>query len=197
MIAAVLAAGAAKRFGRCKALATHDGRPLIDWVLAALPGQLPVNIITGAYRKLLEGHFADRAEALHYNPDHEEGVASSLRCAAQLALSVQSPLLVTFADLPFVTRADYDSLLSHYHDRGLTTFASFRPSVPPTDVQEAHPATIAPPVVFAPADLHLLMTLKGDKGAKTLFTRGLAPFSSVPMPNAARDIDRSDQLHSY
>ncbi len=47
LLGAVLAGGAARRFGSDKALALFDGKPLIDHVLAALASETEAQIVTG------------------------------------------------------------------------------------------------------------------------------------------------------
>lgn len=188
MKAAVLAAGMATRFGSCKALARYQGRSLLGHVLAALPPQLPTTVVTGAYRAACEAHGRSLAAApsplsFRFNPRFKEGIASSLRLAAAFAQDM--PLLLTFADLPFVTAADYRRLMAHYERQQVTTFARFGEQA----------AAFGPPVVFCPADLAKLLTLTGDQGAKKLFVER-RDFATIGIPAAARDIDRQEQLYS-
>lgn len=195
--AAVLAAGMASRFGSCKALAslTPDdpgGETLLGRVLAALPKELPTVVVTGAYRDQIEAHVAALPTAARphsvtcaFNPDYQQGIASSLQIAAANAHG--SPLLVTFADLPFVTAADYRRLMAAYAaEPPMTTFAEF---------DSAGEPTFGPPVIFAPADIAKLFALKGDQGAKKLF-RADHPLRTVAIPAAGRDIDFCHQLLS-
>lgn len=191
---AVLSAGKARRFGSCKALAPLDGKPLLGHVLghlwAALPATVatPIVVITGAYRDEVEGYVATLQETCpaaitcHYNPDYQEGVAASLRVATRIAAA--QPLLVTFADLPFVSAMDYRNLMAGYQTQERTTFAEFA---------TPRGLTYGPPAIFAPKDLHLLLELQGDRGAKAVFA-GDKVINRIHLPNAARDIDRPDQL---
>lgn len=195
MIAAVLAAGMATRYGSCKAIADIEGTSMLRRVLAALPKQLPTIVVTGAYRKLVEDHVADTSDAptsltCVFNPDYQEGIAASLRVAAAWAAAwaaaqkpADEPLLLTLADLPFLSATDYQRLLSAYALAPDTSvFAGF---------QDTHgTATFGPPAIFAPADRRRLLELKGDKGAKALFN---TPPPTVAIPAAARDIDCPEQ----
>lgn len=192
---AVLAAGQAKRFGACKALAPLDGTPLLGHVLGHLLTALPaqpgvVTVITGAYRDEVEGYVAKFRETSSasisclFNADYQQGVAESLRAAAQLALDAAQPLLVTFADLPFVSGDDYRDLIAGYQKHGRTTFAEFA---------TLRGLTFGPPAIFAPGDLPRLLELRGDRGAKAVFASDEA-IIRIHLPNAARDIDRPDQL---
>lgn len=193
MIAAVLAAGTATRFGSCKALAPLPdprGQSLLREVLSALPRQLPTTVITGAYRSEVEAHVHAIPAQLRpkelscvVNEQYDEGIASSLRCAASLALRrPDCPLLLTFCDLPYVTAADYEKLRTAFASK--TLFAAFTANGEPT---------YGPPAIFAPNDVSQLLTLKGDQGAKRLFS---PPPATISLPAAARDIDRRQELYS-
>ena len=112
--ALVLAAGAGRRFGATKQLATLRGRPLLEHALAAVASVSP--------RVVVLGHAADEIQAgvdLHgatpvVCPGWEEGQAASLRCGLA-ALDGADAVLVVLGDQPGLTVAAVEALVD---DRG-------------------------------------------------------------------------------
>jgi molybdenum cofactor cytidylyltransferase len=94
------AAGEARRFGGCKAIAHLDGRPLITHVIErALTVCEGCVVVTGAYRDLVEGSVAtfDRVRCVH-NSRYSDGMVSSIAIGAA---AVRTPwFFVAPADMP-------------------------------------------------------------------------------------------------
>lgn len=176
MIAAVLAAGESQRFGSPKQLVNVEGRSMLAKVIAQLPQTLSeVIVITGAYRDQVEPIVLASKATCVFNPNFTDGLATSVKVAAEYASSKDSDLLLTLGDLPFVTKEDYLKLLDHFE--GEVLFSKFGESY-------------GPPAVFPRISLGRLGELQGDKGAKSLFPQA----KSVDIPTAAQDIDHIQDL---
>ncbi|MFG1603794.1 NTP transferase domain-containing protein [Actinoplanes sp. NPDC049265] len=97
----VLAAGAGRRYGRPKALASHQGIPLLRRAASAL-ASIPSVVVVGAAAAQVRAFAPD----LTYvdNPDWESGLGSSLR-AGLAAVAGADAAIVTLVDMPGVTHA--------------------------------------------------------------------------------------------
>ncbi len=170
MIAAVLAAGEAKRFGRCKQIALLAGKPLLQHVINALPPAMKTVIVTGGYHTEVSALAESLGVPTIYNSEYKLGMGASLKCAVRFAAEMQKDLLVTLADLPYVTRDDYLSLCQGYQDRPV--FSKFSDDW-------------GPPAIFPQNTFTKLLAMQKGRGAKGIFT----VFDKVVIENAARDID--------
>lgn len=103
--AIVLAAGAGRRFGGGKLLATIDGRPILQHVLDALAAagiDDPV-VVLGADAGALEVALDWRGARRVRNPDPDRGLASSLQLGWRVVTDAGSPpavVLVALGDQP-------------------------------------------------------------------------------------------------
>jgi molybdenum cofactor cytidylyltransferase len=113
----VLAAGTSTRMGQNKLLMELDGEPLVRRAVgrAARAGFDPLIVVLG--------HEADRVrralDGLDYRPvfnaEYERGVNSSLRAGiAAAAESNARAAVVVLADMPFVTTAMLETLITKY-----------------------------------------------------------------------------------
>lgn len=175
MIAAVLAAGASRRFGSCKLIEPISGKPMIQHVVESLPPNCKVVVVTGPFEKEVQKCLKDHDVQLVSNPDSANGIGTSVKVAAKFAMEEKDSLLITLADLPFVDTKDYESLIGAAGI--LPLFSEFKNIQGP-------PAVIPEKLVFR------LLELKDDKGAKSVFSE----FDTFPLPLAAKDIDRPEDL---
>lgn len=171
MIAVILAAGASKRFGRCKLIEPIDGKPMIQRVLDQIPKGLKVGIVTGAYDQEVRECLSGSAVEFLYNKDHSKGMGTSVQVAAQWALNAQQPLLLTLGDLPFVSEADYLKLIEN-----MTALPVF---------SEMADGQHGPPAVFPVQYLNLLKKCPDTRGAKFVITE----FETQTILSAAYDVD--------
>jgi len=109
--AVVLAAGGSKRFGTNKLLLEINGQAVLGHVLDAVlqSGVEEIIVVTGPYREqigsFLSGPYGEQIRAgklrVVYNPDHEHGMAASLRIGAEsLTKSPLRGVFVVLADHP-------------------------------------------------------------------------------------------------
>ncbi|TAK01210.1 MAG: methyltransferase domain-containing protein, partial [Chloroflexota bacterium] len=155
--ALVLAAGAGRRFGGGKLLATLDGRPLLQHVLDALAEAGIENpfVVLGGDADELEASVRWRDAHRVRNPDPDIGLASSLQLGWQAAM-LSSPrpdaVLVLLGDQPRVEPAVIRALIAE-------------PADPSRPVIVAHHADGARnPVRLEPQAAALVAATSGDRG---------------------------------
>lgn len=170
---AVLAAGASTRYGSPKQLATIDGETLLhratrvalEWTRNGHDRR--AFVVLGANAELLGDEVAGGV-AIVLNEHWQEGLSTSIHAAVRAANDADA-LILTLADQPGVTAVDLEQL----------TLAGA------PIVAASYDGTTGVPARFARTHFEALLALRGDAGAKAL----LAHAATVPMPNAAWDID--------
>lgn len=181
----VLAAGRARRMGvdgPHKLLAAFDGVPLLRRVvLRAIAADVAsVSVVTGHRAEDMAGVLGGLPVEIVFNPDHADGMSSSLK-AGLAAVSARQPdgLLVMLADMPEVTTAHLDALAGAFRAAG------GRSIVRAADGGRRGNPVILPSVLF-PA----LMTLQGDVGAREVIDRSALAVIDVEIgPAAHMDVD--------
>jgi xanthine/CO dehydrogenase XdhC/CoxF family maturation factor/CTP:molybdopterin cytidylyltransferase MocA len=181
----LLAAGSSSRFGSPKQLADIAGRPMLartlDTVLQ-LERRHPVTVVLGADAELLEPLVRNASAHVAFNPDHAQGLASSIRVGLAQAPFDARGALIALADQVAVTADDLRLLVSRWEQQ------------PDRIVAALYDDTIGVPAIF-PADLFReLAELQGDRGARVVLLRYPERVIGVPMPSAAQDIDTPGDL---
>ena len=102
----ILAAGLSKRMGNInKLLIKLDSKTILEHsVINALSYSDDVTVITGFEREKSEEILKKYPVKVIYNPKYIEGQESSLRC---LLTHTNCDILVTLADVPFLTKDDF------------------------------------------------------------------------------------------
>jgi molybdenum cofactor cytidylyltransferase len=176
----VLAAGGGVRFGsESKLLAALDGRPLLEWSVAAacaVPALERVVTVLGSRSDEVRAAVDfGRAETV-VCAGWESGQAASLRCGLE-ALDGASRVVVTLGDEPLVT----PEVISMFVDVAGGTRAVYggRPG---------HP------VVLGREQIAALESLDGDRGARDLLRGG--PEIEVGHLCSGRDVDTPEDLEA-
>lgn len=190
--AAVLAAGASRRFGTPKQLFPIDGRPMLARVLSCLVSSEVDEVI------VVLGHAWERVlpivrEAWQdsrppvwpvLNPDPDRGMSSSIGRAVGAADPEAAGLLVALGDLPFIGAEVVNSLVREFRAKSpAVTLAT-------TGGRAGHP------VVFRRDLFPELETLSGDRGARAVVDRHRHEILAVETGTEAilRDIDTREDL---
>jgi CTP:molybdopterin cytidylyltransferase MocA len=176
----VLAAGGGVRFGPdSKLLAELDGRPLLEWSVAAacaVPSLERVVVVLGSRAaEISEAVRFGRAETL-VCADWASGQAASLRCGLG-ALAGAAKVVVTLGDAPLVT----PEVISMFVGQPGGTRAVY-------DGRPGHP------VVLGERQIAALGSLSGDRGARDLLCGG--PEIEVGHICSGRDVDTPDDLEA-
>ncbi len=181
----VLAAGSSSRFGSPKQLADVAGRPLLARVLdtvSQLQRRHAVTVVLGAHAERLEPLVREAAANVAFNPEHAQGIASSIRVGLAQAPIDARGVLIALADQVAVTADDLRQLVTRWEQQ------------PDRIVAAQYAGTIGVPAIF-PADLFReLFELQGDRGARAVLRRHPERVISVPMPAAAQDVDTPADL---
>ncbi|MBX2816131.1 MAG: nucleotidyltransferase family protein [Saprospiraceae bacterium] len=159
--AMVLAAGLSRRMGSENKLLKHwDGLPLIQRVLDQLPYEDmdQVVMVSGYDAPEIASVSKNYQIEIVHNPNYQEGMSTSIATGAK-ALRSRAPsgILICLGDMPFLQKADYQSIINAFHDHDVSVV------IPTWQSKPGHP------VLFSQKHLKGLMALDtGDSGAKKL-----------------------------
>jgi len=177
----ILAAGDGSRFGgeRSKLLAELDGRPLLEYAVAAqcaVPELEQVVVVLGDSAD----EILSRVELLRAEPvicaDWAAGQSASLRCGVR-ALTGASKVIVTLGDAPSITPA----LIARFLDQCPGARAVY-------DGRPGHP------VVLGPEQLAASARVSGDRGMRDMLGDG--PMIECSDLCSGRDVDTPDDLEA-
>jgi CTP:molybdopterin cytidylyltransferase MocA len=113
--ALILAAGEGRRFGGTKQLAELDGRPLLEYALAAVAGVPRRVVVLGHAAEEIRARVDFGGAETVVCADWEEGQAASLRCGLA-ALGDVDAAVITLGDQPFITREAVAAAIDHLGD---------------------------------------------------------------------------------
>lgn len=178
--ALVLAAGCSRRMGgENKLLAEVGGVPLVlRAVNAALASQAAsVTVVLGHEAERIGALLAGRPLRWVYNPDYASGLSSSLRAGLAALPEAAEAVVVMLADMPYVSAAHIDRLISAFDPR--------------------QPAIIVPqragrrgnPILWPRALFAAMQTLSGDEGARGLLAAHADRIHFLDMDDGAIHLD--------
>ncbi|WP_232500471.1 nucleotidyltransferase family protein [Hydrogenobacter thermophilus] len=152
----MLAAGKCERFGAPKFLFPYGGIPLLKKLFqeCLLVNPEYTYIITGTYHRAVASKIDE--ERLIYNPDHAEGMASSLRLVSKISAQLGlDAVVIILSDQPFVNHHMFEELI-RCHIEGYEVISFEKAGEP------------CPPSLFGKSYYKKLISLKGDIGAKKI-----------------------------
>lgn len=181
--AVVLAAGGSTRLGRPKQLLTRDGETLVHRAarLALASGAARVLVVVGARAEDVAAAVDDLPVERVVNARWNEGLAGSLRSAADVLATHDHATLLLTCDQPALEIAHLQALLDAAQlaasDSAATRFGD----------------RIGIPAVVAPALLRAARAVQGDRGLRDVLntTEGVA---CCDTPDLAHDIDTPDDI---
>ncbi|MTI44578.1 molybdenum cofactor cytidylyltransferase [Roseibium hamelinense] len=117
----LLAAGKSRRMGaHNKLLATLEGETLVKRTARHLTqsGIDHIVAVTGYMAEEIEEQVAGIAHQTIYNPDFEDGMASSIRTGITALPRDTDAVMIVLGDMPFVTPKDFKALVNAYRSSG-------------------------------------------------------------------------------
>lgn len=182
----ILAAGSSSRLGRPKQNLEYRGKTLlqsaVEYALAAQAG--PVLVVLGANAGLIRPAIAGYDVSVLFNPDWQEGMASSIRAGIKL-LCEKHPeadgAILMLCDQPFADTGLLKRLIATQKEAVIAA--------------SAYNDTIGPPALFDQFYFDELMGLKGSEGAKKVMLKYPDAVVKIPFPQGSTDIDTMDDYH--
>jgi molybdenum cofactor cytidylyltransferase len=183
--AILLAAGASSRLGKPKQLLLYKGKTLLQNALsAAKSSQLnPIVVVLGADATFIGKKIEETNIHIVYNPEWQEGIASSIRHGIQELEKIASDAdaaIIMVCDQPHITSSLLNDLLTAQQQTKKPIVASRYNGVAGT------------PALFHKTIFPELLLLKGDKGAGKILREETNRVTTIPFPLGAIDIDTAD-----
>ena len=184
VFAIVLAAGAARRFGRTKQLEEVGGIPLVRHAceLAMSVCGDRVLLVTGHDRTRVIAATDGTAKFFVANEDYADGMGGSIAAGVKAVAHAANAILLLLADQPLITTAHLTGLVQTWSGADNAIVAT------------AFDDTLGPPVLFPRASFDSLQRLSGDIGARSVLQDPAFDLKSVTWEDAAIDIDMPEDL---
>jgi molybdenum cofactor cytidylyltransferase len=182
--AAVLAAGAATRFGSPKQLVRLAGTPVLHQAIAnaSLVAGHSVTVVLGAHAREIGPALRQSAVSVVVNRDWEEGLASSIRAAVHSAPAGSEGLMLLLADQVAVTGDDLKRLYAAWRRHPVLIAAALHGGAPGL------------PAIFPRWTFPDLLDLRGDRDPRLVIRRNVDQVVRVPMQNAGIDLNTPEDL---
>ena len=180
----LLAAGQSARLGKPKQLLNYKGKTLLAHSLQiAIETQLqPIVTVLGANLDILKESIELINTTIVINQEWSEGMASSIRCGMEELLKIAPSIagvIIMVCDQPYVTAKLLTDLVEKHEDSSKPIIAS------------RYNNNIGTPALFDKTIFALLLSLKGDSGAKKIMKSNPDWVETVNFPFGEIDIDTS------
>ena len=177
--AIILAAGASSRMGSPKQLLEWRNRPLLGHTVLNARSIFNERIIVvlGAHSGSIQAAIDLGAVKSIVNQDWREGMASSIRAGVQALPASAAAALILLCDQPLINATHIQSLLNGWQ------------SAPAHIIASQYHHSVGVPALFPAEFFEHLLTLRGDRGAKSLLIKFEKSLLKIPLPEAELDID--------
>ena len=185
----ILAAGGSSRLGSPKQLLPVGGIPLLTHTVRAALGASAGPVV------VVLGHDAGHMAAICHGADTvvniawKEGISTSIHTGinfVQQHYPGVGACIITVCDQPHIHASVFQALIAAHHSTGLPIVASAY------DVE-----AYGNPVLFHHSFFARLLTLEGDKGAKSLISREPGLFTTVPFAGGKLDMDTPEDYANW
>lgn len=175
----ILAAGASRRMGSIKQLLEWQNQSLLEHAIRIartfLNGR--VIVVLGAHAETIQAAIDLNNVSTIFNPDWQEGIASSIRMGIQALPETATAALILLSDQPLIRPNLVQNLLTGWQNE------------PARIVACQYGDSVGVPVIFPAGYFRRLLELKGDQGAKRLLLEFDGSLLKIPLPEAPLDID--------
>lgn len=177
--AILLAAGSGTRMGADKLLLPYKGQRLIDRALEPLVACPLVDEVMVVVRPDFDFRTDEQKCRLTVNPDHRQGMGSSLRVGVQAANAAADAFVLSLADMPEITAELVSTLIEAFGRSGK------RILIPVYEHRNGHP------VVFAGDCRAELVRVSGDVGPRGIIAahQEMVAYYPVPHHGVLHDVD--------
>lgn len=112
--AVVLAAGSSERMGRAKVLLSFAGKTVIGHIVDQIASSVVdrIYVVVGSEGERIREAVSGHEVTVVRNPDHHEGMLSSVRCGLHALPRAATAVLVVLGDQPRITPSVVDALFS-------------------------------------------------------------------------------------
>jgi len=178
------AAGSSKRLGRAKQLIFYKGKPLIQQAidLARSVGPDEIIVVTGANAEKVKTAVQQPPTHWIHNPHWSTGMGGSISLGVAAIGPDSDGLLILLCDQWCLNNGDLQELKATWR------------SNPERIIVAKAKGKYMPPVIFPRGCFEALHHLSGDQGARKVLESHPGLITSVPMENAAFDLDTPSQL---
>jgi molybdenum cofactor cytidylyltransferase len=185
--AIVLAAGRSSRMGSNKLLADIDGRPMVRRTVEAVLASeaRPVIIVIGHEGDKVRSALAGLDVTFVFNPEHLQGLATSLRVGIGSVAMETDGALVCLADMPLVAPGEINKLISAFNRVERRTI-----------IVPVHGGKRGNPILWGREHFTEISRLDGDHGARALLDLHPEEVTEVVMRSDAvlADFDTPESL---
>ncbi|MEL7242464.1 MAG: nucleotidyltransferase family protein [Cyanobacteria bacterium J06573_2] len=181
----ILAAGKASRMGKSKQLLAYQGNNLISHAIkTGLNSNCKsVVVVLGAYAEEIKLEIDKLPVQIIENADWETGMSSSIRAginAIQQSNFNLDAVIIALADQPLISETVFNQLIEKYRETKNKIIAA------------AYDDIVGVPALFDKTLFSELMDIEGDRGAKALMRKYRDEVLTIPVAEAAIDIDTKD-----
>jgi len=184
LYALVLAAGSAQRFGASKQLANHDGEPLVYRAMRlaeSVCAERSILVAGSDWQRVLQA--ASHLQGFFIrNESFDTGMAESIACGVRAVTDIADAVLLLLADQPLISTAYLQQMMIAWNGSDSQIICS------------EFANTVGPPAIFPACYFDELMSLEGDKGARSLLEAHRQQVMGIPCDAAATDVDTVEDL---
>jgi molybdenum cofactor cytidylyltransferase len=177
----ILAAGGSRRMGQPKQLLPFRDRTLLRHAVETAVASMcrPILVVIGAHAELVSLELQSLPVLIAYNPEWATGIGSSLRVAIQTlgAIDGIEGVVITLSDQPLVSADAVKKIVEAHYQTGKDIVAS--------EYADTHGV----PLFIGKRFFDEISALAGMEGAKCVIDRHLEEMTTVPLVEAASDID--------
>jgi molybdenum cofactor cytidylyltransferase len=183
----LLAAGGSSRMGEPKQLLIYKGKTLLRRAAETLIHSAcgPVAVVLGAEIEQSKNEIKDLPVRLAFNENWQAGMSSSIKTGLEYLLQTDpeiSAVVITLCDQPNVASSHIDKLAAKFRETKKSIVAARYDNV------------IGVPALFDRGLFDELLKIKGDKGAREIIAKYSDALTTIPLPEAALDIDTKADL---
>jgi molybdenum cofactor cytidylyltransferase len=181
----ILAAGSSSRLGQPKQLVKFKGKTLIENVAEiALKISEEVLIVLGANSEMIGEQLSSLGDNVStvYNPDWQEGMGTSIRLGIEILEKKSDVVIILLSDQPFISQELLQKMVQ--------TFAKNQKPI----VSCVYDDELGVPMLFDKTVFPSLLTLKGEKGAKSILAQFENKISTIDFKEGRIDIDKPEDM---